>query len=92
MVQAYVRDVKSSVSRPEKELKAFGKVNVKPGATENVVLDFDKSAFAYYNPDTKLWTVEPGRFEILIGNASDNITAKVPVDVKETITWSDAVK
>ena len=92
VVQAYVRDVKSSVARPEKELKAFGKVNVKPGATENVVLDFDKSAFAYYNPDTKLWTVEPGRFEILIGNASDNITAKVPVDVKETITWSDAVK
>ncbi|MDE6335461.1 MAG: fibronectin type III-like domain-contianing protein, partial [Muribaculaceae bacterium] len=58
----------------------------------NVTLTFDKSSFAYYDPNTHMWTVEPGKFEILIGNASDNIIAKVPVDVKETITWSDAVR
>ncbi|MDE6795864.1 MAG: glycoside hydrolase family 3 C-terminal domain-containing protein, partial [Muribaculaceae bacterium] len=92
VVQGYVRDVKSSVARPDKELKAFGKVNVNPGETENVTLTFDKSSFAYYDPNTHMWTVEPGKFEILIGNASDNIIAKVQVDVKETITWSDSVR
>ncbi|MDE6769829.1 MAG: glycoside hydrolase family 3 C-terminal domain-containing protein, partial [Muribaculaceae bacterium] len=92
VVQGYVRDVKSSVERPDKELKAFRKVNVNPGETENVTLTFDKSSFAYYDPNTHMWTVEPGKFEILIGNASDNIIAKVPVDVKDSITWSDAVR
>lgn len=92
VVQGYVHDVKSSVERPEKELKSFRKVNVNPGETENVTLEFDKSSFAYYDPATHMWTVEPGKFEILIGNASDNIIAKVPVDVKETITWSDSAR
>lgn len=92
VVQGYVHDVKSSVKRPKKELKSFRKVNVNPGETENVTLEFDKSSFAYYDPATYMWTVEPGKFEILIGNASDNIIAKVPVDVKETITWSDSAR
>ncbi len=92
VVQGYVRDVKSSVPRPMKELKSFKKVEVAPGEIKDAVLEFDKSAFAYYDPQTKLWTIEPGRFEILIGNASDNITSKVPVDVHERITWSDAAE
>ena len=89
VVQGYVRDVKSSVSRPIKELKAFRKVEVQPGETKDAVLEFDKRAFAFYDPATKLWTVEPGRFEILIGNSSDNISAKVPLEITRKITWSD---
>jgi len=90
VVQAYVRDLKSSVYRPIKELKAFRKISIEPGKTKDVTLDFDKRAFAFYNPETKLWTVEPGKFEILIGTSSDNITAKIPVTVKNEITWEDS--
>lgn len=90
VIQAYVRDAESSVVRPEKELKAFKKVNLKPGESREVILDFSKEAFAFYDPQTKLWTVEPGEFEILIGNSSDGIFAKVPVTFNgETLTWQD---
>ncbi len=92
VVQAYVRDLKSSVARPEKELKAFKKVGLANGETKEVTLELDKSSFAFYNPVTRLWTVEPGKFEILIGSSSGNISARVPVEIKESITWSDSVK
>ncbi|MDE7450240.1 MAG: glycoside hydrolase family 3 C-terminal domain-containing protein [Paramuribaculum sp.] len=90
VVQAYVRDVKSSVARPEKELKAFAKVRVAPGQTEEVVLTFDRNAFAYYDPDDAKWTLEAGKFEILIGTSSDNIVAKVPVTVGKSQKWADS--
>ena len=89
VVQAYVSDAKCSLERPIKELKAFRKVTVAPGQTQNATLSFDRRAFAFYNPTTKLWTIEPGKFEILIGTASNRITAKIPVEVKEEITWKD---
>ena len=92
VVQAYVRDVRSSVKRPLKELRAFDKITVEPGATRDVTLEFDRRAFAFYNPDTKLWTVEPGKFEILIGTSSDNITTRIPVTVKKEIAWKDSDK
>ena len=90
VVQAYVRDVKSSVARPEKELRAFAKVKVAPGQTEEVVLTFDRNAFAYYDPDDAKWTLEAGKFEILIGTSSDNIVAKVPVTVGKSQKWADS--
>lgn len=92
VVQGYVRDVKSSIPRPIKELKSFRKVEVEPGQTKDAVLEFDKTSFAFYDPSTHLWTIEPGRFEILIGTSSDRISSKVPIDIRERITWSDAVK
>ncbi len=79
VIQAYVSDSKSSVSRPLKELKAFGKINLKPGESGNVTLTLGKEAFAFFNPASKLWTVEPGTFEILIGNASDAIKKKIKI-------------
>ena len=92
VVQVYVRDLKSSVVRPVKELKAFDKVELEPGQTADVKLHLDKSAFTFYDPATKLWTVEPGKFEILVGTASDNISTRLPLTIKDTLTWSDAVR
>jgi len=89
VVQVYVRDVKSTVKRPYKELKGFKKVAVAPGQTVNAVVEIDKEAFAFYNPDTKQWEVEPGKFEILVGNASDKISSKVPVSISAPLSWKD---
>ena len=90
VVQGYVRAPKSSVRRPLKELKAFRKVSVEPGQSADAVLTFDRTAFAYYNPDAKKWVVEPGKYEILIGNASDRITARIPVTIPSPLSWSDS--
>ena len=90
VVQVYVRDVKSTLARPMKELKAFQKVTLKPGQTEVVKLTLDKNAFAFYNADTKQWEVEPGKFEILVGTASDNIAARLPLNITaKNLAWKD---
>lgn len=73
VVQCYVKDPQSSLPRPEKELKAFSKVRLKPGEFEEVVFDLPESAFEFYDDRLKKWVLEEGDFEILVGNSSRNI-------------------
>lgn len=84
IIQLYVKDVKSSVIRPEKELKGFVKIELAPGEEKEVEFELDKRAFAYYNVDIKDWYVETGEFEILIGKSSRDIVLKDTVYVKST--------
>lgn len=84
VVQLYVRDVESSVIRPEKELKGFEKVELKPGEEKTVTFVLDKRSFAYYNIDIKDWYVESGDFEILIGRSSRDIVLKETVKIEST--------
>lgn len=83
VVQLYVRDVKSSVIRPEKELKGFEKVVLDPGEEREVVFTLDKRAFAYYDVELG-WRIEDGEFEILVGKSSRDIVLKGIVYVKST--------
>jgi beta-glucosidase len=76
IVQLYVKDLKSSVKRPEKELKAFDKVSLKPGETKTVTLQLPATAFQFYDEAKKQWVLEPGQFEVLVGSASDDIRQK----------------
>lgn len=85
IVQLYVRDIDSSVIRPEKELKGFEKVELNPGEEKEVIFTLDNRAFAYYNVDIKDWHVESGEFEILIGKSSRDIVLKNTVYVKSTV-------
>lgn len=85
IVQLYVKDVKSSVIRPEKELKGFVKVELEPGEEKEVEFELDKRAFAYFNMDIKDWYVETGEFEILIGKSSRDIVLKDTIYVKSTV-------
>ena len=81
VVQAYVRPVKPPVVRPEKELKAFAKVLLRPGETRTVTLTFGPRAFAYYAPEAKAWRVAKGRYELLVGASSRDIRLTSSVDV-----------
>lgn len=76
VVQLYIRDVKSSVSRPVKELKGFAKVSLQPGEQQDVTLTIDRQALSFYDEAAGRWTAEPGEFEALVGNAADNIVEK----------------
>ena len=75
-VQLYIRDVKSSVERPVKELKAFSKVFLQPGETQQVTLTIDQSALSFYDDKAAAWTAEPGDFEALVGPSSGQITCR----------------
>ncbi len=68
-VQLYIRDLVSSVTRPVKELKGFRKVELQPGETKTVAFDITPESLAFYDVHMK-YTVEPGDFEIMIGNSS----------------------
>jgi len=71
--ELYVGDSHASVPRPVKELKAFTKINLKPGETRRVTLTLNRRAFSFYDVQKKDWNAEPGDFSILVGGSSDNI-------------------
>jgi beta-glucosidase len=69
VVQMYIRDKISSVTRPVKELKGFKRITLEPGQTETVTLSITPEHLAFYDIDMK-YVVEPGEFEIMVGNSS----------------------
>jgi beta-glucosidase len=80
--QLYVQDVESSVPRPVKELKAFQKVDLKPGETRTITLNLDTKAFSFWNPGTKAWFVEKGKFIIHVGSSSADIRLKEEIEIQ----------
>jgi len=69
VIQLYIRDLVSSVTRPIKELKGFRKIRLEPGETTMVTLDITPDSLAFFDVNMK-YTVEPGDFSIMIGNSS----------------------
>jgi beta-glucosidase len=72
VVQIYVRDKVSSVTRSVKDLKAFKRVTLAAGETKNVSLTLTSEAFQMWN-DKMQRVVEPGEFEIMAGPDSVNV-------------------
>jgi beta-glucosidase len=85
VVQVYVHDHKSTLARPAKELKAFAKVELRPGQTQTVTLQLDFRAFAFYHPDYQRWITENGEFDILIGASSVDIRHTETVTLRSTL-------
>ena len=81
VVQLYIHDGHSKIDRPIHELKSFNRVELKPGESKTVDFMLDRSAFEYWNPSTKQWTLDPGTFEIQIGASSRDIRLKAPVQI-----------
>ena len=71
VVQMYIRDAVSSVTRPVKELKGFQKVTLRPGEKKTISFDITPDLLAFYDVKMK-YVVEPGEFFIMIGNSSRN--------------------
>ena len=77
-VQLYIRDVKSSVVRPVKELKDFRKVVLEPGETREVEFSITRQQLSFYDDVRGEWIAEPGKFEAWIGSSASDIKSKVP--------------
>jgi len=73
IIQVYISDLKSSLERPLKELKAFKRVFLKKGESKKIEFSIDKSALSFFDPEGKTWIAEPGDFEILVGSSSRDI-------------------
>jgi beta-glucosidase len=82
VIQMYIRDCFSSVTRPVKELKGFMRITLQPGQTQTVALDITPEHLAFYDINMN-YIVEPGTFEIMVGNSSqDQDLQKVILTVK----------
>lgn len=82
IVQLYVKDLKSSEMRPEKELKNFAKVELNPGEEKVLTFKLDKTALQFYSDVKKEWVAEPGKFVVLIGASSRDIKATVEFELQ----------
>ena len=79
VVQLYVHDRVSRVTRPVQELRGFQRVTLKQGETRTVTFDVDTRTLGYYGPAMK-WVVEPGTFDLMLGGSSAQ-TKSVTLDV-----------
>jgi beta-glucosidase len=69
VVQLYIRDLVSSVTRPVKELKGFRRLTLEPGETTTVSFDVTPDSLAFYDIDM-VFRVEPGDFRMMVGSSS----------------------
>jgi beta-glucosidase len=70
VVQMYIRDDYSSVTRPVKELKGFKKIWLDPGQSQQVSFSITPELLSFYDKNMR-WVIEPGDFTIMIGGSSD---------------------
>ncbi|MDX1429212.1 MAG: glycoside hydrolase family 3 C-terminal domain-containing protein, partial [Rhodothermales bacterium] len=69
VVQMYIRDRVSSVTRPVKELKGFRRVYLEPGERATVSIDIAPESRSFYDINMG-YVVEPGEFDIMVGSSS----------------------
>jgi beta-glucosidase len=81
VVQLYVKESKPKIDRPAHELKGFQRLELQPGETKWMHIRLDKSAFSYWDPATRAWTMDPGEYEIQIGSSSRDIKLKKVVNI-----------
>jgi beta-glucosidase len=75
VVQLYIRDQASSVTRAVKELKGFERITLKPGEKRRVQFTLKPEHLGFYNRDMR-FVVEPGEFKVMVGPNSEDLREK----------------
>ena len=89
VVQLYISDNYSSITRPVKELKAYQRVSLNPGESKEIMFELNESAFAYYDSEMN-YIVEAGDFDVLVGNSSrDEDLKNATFNVEKTFYVKD---
>src|SRR4029079_5855696 len=70
VVQLYIHDVASSVTRPVRELKGFKRITLNPGEKRRVEFTLTPKELGTLDRNLK-FAVEPGEFRVFVGNSSD---------------------
>jgi beta-glucosidase len=83
VAQVYVRDVQSTLLRPEKELKGFARVTLEQGEQRDVRITLEARAFQARDPRSHEWVTEPGDFEIMAGASSADVRARAFVTFRD---------
>jgi len=81
VVQVYVGDPQATIRRPPRELKAFAKVTLEPGASQKVHFALGWRDLAFWSVSAHRWRIEEGRFELEVGASSRDIRLRASVEV-----------
>ncbi|UAB86488.1 glycoside hydrolase family 3 C-terminal domain-containing protein [Zunongwangia sp. SCSIO 43204] len=83
VIQVYASKPNSKVERADKELKAFKKIEVNTGESVSVDIELPIKELAYYKVSSKQWVVEPGTYQLKLGNSSRNIMSELEIQIQE---------
>lgn len=75
VVELYVRDEVASITPPVKKLRAFKKIELKPGEAQDVEFTLTSMNLAFVNSDLK-WVTEPGDFTVSVAGLSAGFSLK----------------
>ena len=79
VVQLYIRDMVSSVTRPVQELKDFAKIHLNTNETKTVTFNITPEKLQFYGLDMKR-IIEAGEFEVQVGkNSSEYLSEKFEI-------------
>lgn len=81
VVQLYLKDEVSSVTTYEYDLRGFERINLKPGEKKTVQFTLHPDDLALLDKNMN-WTVEPGKFMVMIGSSSEDIKLKKEFEVE----------
>jgi beta-glucosidase len=81
VAQLYFRHVDSKVPQPKQALCGFRRVSLKRGETTRVTIEVPTQRLRYWDAEAKRYVVEPGKYEFLVGRASDEIKVVLPFAV-----------
>lgn len=81
VVQLYVRHLNSIMTRPQKELKGFKRVNLQAGEQKTVEMPLPAKLLAYWNMDKHAFEIEPDKIQIEVGASATDIRASKQIGV-----------
>ncbi len=82
VLQLYVRRPGATVIWPEKELKAYERVCIKAGESEDVCLEVPVSELRYWDTDKHDWALEKGTIDVLVGSSAGDIRLHKEIRIK----------
>ena len=81
VAQVYVSRPTSHIQRPVKELKGFKRVALKAGERQKVTIALRRSDLCHWDEVAQSWMLEPGKINVRVGGASDNLPLTLDADI-----------
>ena len=82
IAQVYISKENSNIYRAKKELKGFEKIELESGEEKEIVVHLNKDLFNYYDVKSKKWSIESGKYKILVGKSSKDIVLESEIDIE----------
>lgn len=87
VVQLYVHDNDQSTAQPREQLQGFKRVSLNPGETRTVDFSLPIEQLSFWDPSKHAYVIHPGKFNVMVGSASDDILQNGSFEVTNAGDW-----